>query len=79
MRLLALRFCEVVMFSKDLVERVVATFLQAALGVLSADRLFDLGVAEWKVAVAAGLAAALAVVMGAVAVRLGDGSASLVN
>lgn len=79
MRLLALRFCEVVMFSKDLVERVVATFLQAALGVLSADRLFDLGVAEWKVAVAAGLAAALAVVKGAVAVRLGDGSASLVN
>jgi hypothetical protein len=78
-RLLALRFCEVVMFSKDLVERVVATFLQAALGVLSADRLFDLGVAEWKVAVAAGLAAALAVVKGAVAVRLGDGSASLVN
>jgi len=67
------------MLSKDLVERVVATFLQAALGVLSADQLFDLGAEQWELAVGAGFAAVLSVLKGVVAVRLGDGSASLVK
>ncbi len=67
------------MFSKDLVERVVATFFQAAIGALGTDGVLDLGVDEWKLVVGAGVAAGLSVVKGAVAVRLGDGSASLVK
>jgi len=47
---------------KDLAERVVATAVQAAAGSVAADQLFDMGVAQWKLAAAAGFSAALVVV-----------------
>ena len=34
------------MFSRDLVERVVATFVQASLGAMTSNSMFDLGVGE---------------------------------
>ena len=47
---------------KDLAERVVATAVQAAAGSVAADQLFDMGVAQWKLAAAAGFSASLVVV-----------------
>jgi len=46
----------------DLAERIVATAVQAAAGSVAADQLFDMGVAQWKIAAAAGFSAALVVV-----------------
>ena len=68
------------MFNRDLLERVVATFIQAAIGAMSANSMFDMGVNQWKMIVGAGLAAAVSVVKGAVAQRLGTpGTSSLVD
>ena len=46
------------MITKDLVERVVATFVQAALGAMTSNSMFDLGVDQWKMMAGAGIAAA---------------------
>jgi len=68
------------MFNRDLLERVAATFIQAAIGAMSANSMFDMGVNQWKMIVGAGFAAAVSVVKGAVAQRLGTpGTSSLVD
>ena len=68
------------MFSKDLFERTVATFVQAAIGAVGTNSVMDLGVAQWKMVLAAGVSAALAVVKGGLAARRGTlGTASLAD
>ena len=68
------------MISRDLVERVVATFVQAAIGAMSSNSMFDLGVDQWKMMAGAGVAAAVSVIKGALASKLGTpGTASLVD
>lgn len=68
------------MITRDLVERVVATFVQAAIGAMSSNSMFDLGVDQWKMMAGAGVAAAVSVVKGALATKLGTpGTASLVD
>ena len=68
------------MFSRDLVERVVATFVQAALGAMTSNSMFDLGVDQWKMMAGAGIAAAISVLKGALATQLGTkGTASLAD
>ncbi|MFD5435099.1 holin [Kitasatospora sp. NPDC127067] len=59
-------------FILDLVERTVATYAAAFLGLLLADR-FDLtSISSLKAAAVAALPAALTVLKGAVATRVGD-------
>ncbi|MFJ9446697.1 holin [Kitasatospora sp. NPDC101235] len=59
-------------FILDLVERTVATYAAAFLGLLLADK-FDLtSMSALKAAAVAALPAALSVVKGAVATRVGD-------
>ena len=53
------------MFSRDLIERVVATFVQASLGAMASNSMFDLGVDQWKMMAGAGVAARLGVAAGA--------------
>ena len=66
------------MITKDLVERVLATFVQAALGAMTSNSMFDLGVDQWKMMAGAGIAAAISVLKGALATQLGPkGTASL--
>ena len=68
------------MITKDLVERVLATFVQAALGAMTSNSMFDLGVAQWKMMAGAGIAAAISVLKGALATQLGTkGTASLAD
>ena len=68
------------MFSRDLVERVVATFVQAALGAMTSNSMFDLGGDQWKMMAGAGIAAAISVLKGALATQLGTkGTASLAD
>ena len=68
------------MFSRDLVERVVATFVQASLGAMTSNSMFDLGVDQWKMMAGAGIAAAISVLKGALATQLGTkGTASLTD
>jgi len=68
------------MITRDLIERVVATFVQAAIGAMSSNSMFDLGVDQWKMMAGAGVAAAVSVVKGALASKLGTpGTASLVD
>ena len=68
------------MITKDLVERVLATFVQAALGAMTSNSMFDLGVDQWKMMAGAGVAAAISVLKGAMATKLGTkGTASLVD
>ena len=68
------------MFTKDLVERVVATFVQASLGAMTSNSMFDLGVDQWKMMAGAGVAAAISVLKGAMATKLGTkGPASLTD
>jgi|TARA_Y100000310_G_scaffold56425_1_gene51822 hypothetical protein len=68
------------MLTKDLVERVVATFVQASLGAMTSNSIFDLGVDQWKMVVGAGVAAAISVLKGAMATKLGTkGTASLTD
>ena len=43
------------MFSRDLVERVVATFVQASLGAMTSNSMFDLGVDQWMMMAGAGI------------------------
>ena len=68
------------MITKDLVERVVATFVQAAIGAMSSNSMFDLGVDQWKMMAGAGVAAAVSVITGALATKIGTpGTASLAD
>ena len=68
------------MITKDLVERVVATFVQAAIGAMSSNSVFDLGVDQWKMMAGAGVAAAVSVIKGALASKIGTpGTASLAD
>ena len=68
------------MITKDLVERVVATFVQASLGAMTSNSMFDLGVDQWKMMAGAGVAAAISVLKGALATQLGTkGTASLAD
>jgi len=68
------------MITKDLVERVLATFVQAALGAMTSNSMFDLGVDQWKMMAGAGIAAAISVLKGALASKLGTkGTASLAD
>ena len=63
------------MVTKDVIERVVATFVQAFLGI------FVVGgdICNVKAAALAGATAALSLVKGVVASRFGDKSASVVS
>ena len=68
------------MLSRDLVERVVATFVQASLGAMTSNSMFDLGVDQWKMMAGAGIAAAISVLKGSLASKLGTkGTASLAD
>ena len=68
------------MITKDLVERVLATFVQAALGAMTSNSMFDLGVDQWKMMAGAGIAAAISVLKGALATQMGTkGTASLAD
>ena len=68
------------MITKDLIERVMATFVQAALGAMASNSMFDLGVDQWKMMAGAGIAAAVSVIKGALATQLGTkGTASLAD
>ena len=64
---------------KDLAERVLSTFVQAAGGMLATDQIIDMNVAEWKLVLGAGGAAVLSMLKGYFAARFtADGSASLI-
>ncbi|MAZ45207.1 MAG: hypothetical protein CMD74_00690 [Gammaproteobacteria bacterium] len=68
------------MITRDLIERVVATFVQAAIGAMSSNSMFDLGVDQWKMMAGAGVAAAVSVLKGALATKIGTpGTASLAD
>ncbi len=68
------------MITRDLIERVVATFVQAAIGAMSSNSMFDLGVDQWKMMAGAGVAAAVSVLKGALASKIGTpGTASLAD
>ena len=68
------------MITRDLSERVVATFVQAAIGAMSSNSMFDLGVDQWKMMAGAGVAAAVSVLKGALASKIGTpGTASLAD
>jgi len=62
-------------FTKDVLERVVATFIQAFLGIFMVGG--DIGNA--KAAGLAGATAILSLVKGLIASKYGDGSASVVS
>ena len=63
------------MFTKDVLERVIATFIQAFLGIFMVGG--DIGNA--KAAGLAGATAILSLVKGLIASKYGDGSASVVS
>jgi len=68
------------MFNRDLLERVASTFAQAAIGAVGTNSVLDLGVDNWKMVLSAGVAAALSVIKGALAAKVGTkGTASLVD
>jgi len=68
------------MFNRDLLERTASTFVQAAIGAVGTNSVMDLGVEQWKMVLAAGVSAALAVVKGTIATKRGTkGTASLVD
>ena len=65
---------------KDLLERVVSTFIQSCAGMLAVDQIATMNVAEWKLVLGAGAASALSVVKGYLAARFtGDNSCSLLS
>tara|TARA_R100001198_G_C5189049_1_gene182447 strand:+ start:418 stop:657 length:240 start_codon:yes stop_codon:yes gene_type:complete len=65
---------------RDVAERSLATFFQAAIGAIGTNSLMDLGVDNWKMIVAAGASSALAVIKGYIAtvIPVGDDTASMV-
>jgi len=66
-----------VTFYKNLFERAVLTGIQSYLGIMGADQLVGLDVAQNEMALAAAIGAALSVVKSAVASKLGRGTADL--
>ena len=63
---------------KDLLERVISTFIQSCAGMLAVDSIATMNVSEWKIVLGAGAASALSVLKGYCASRFsGNGSASL--
>tara|TARA_Y100000296_G_scaffold73294_1_gene90626 strand:- start:215 stop:421 length:207 start_codon:yes stop_codon:yes gene_type:complete len=64
---------------KDLAERTLATFIQAAIGAMGTNSVMDLGVDNWKMIAMAGASAALAVVKGWAASKFGDRSPSMMS
>jgi hypothetical protein len=61
----------------DLRERCGATFVQATVATLSGNSFLDMGVSNWKLVIASGFAAVLAVLKGWAATKVGDSSFSL--
>ena len=49
---------------KDLLERVISTFIQATAGMIAVDQIVDMGAAEWKLIMGAGCAAVLSMLKG---------------
>ena len=64
-------------FYKNLFERAVLTGIQSYLGIMGADQLVGLDVAQNEMALAAAIGAALSVIKSAVASKLGSGTADL--
>jgi len=65
---------------KDLLERVISTFVQATAGMIGVDQIVDMGVSEWKLIVGAGGAAVLSMLKGYFAARFtGNDTCSLVR
>ena len=65
---------------KDLLERVVSTFLQATGGMIAVDQIVDMGADQWKLVLGAGGAAVLSMLKGYVAARFtADNSCSLIT
>ena len=65
---------------KDLLERVVSTFVQATVGMIGVDQIVDMGVSEWKLILGAGGAAVLSMLKGYFAARFtGNDTCSLVR
>lgn len=66
-------------FLADLGERVVATYIESFIGFLMVGEVFDLKVSVLKMAAVGAAPAALAVIKGAIASKIGDkGTAALV-
>tara|TARA_R100001082_G_scaffold68250_2_gene38671 strand:+ start:807 stop:1034 length:228 start_codon:yes stop_codon:yes gene_type:complete len=57
---------------RDLGERTISTFVQASIGAMGTNSVMDLGVENWKMVVAAGVSAAVAVVKGWIAKNIGN-------
>tara|TARA_R100001163_G_C4935864_1_gene109759 strand:- start:250 stop:507 length:258 start_codon:yes stop_codon:yes gene_type:complete len=65
---------------KDLIERVVSTFIQATGGMIAVDQIVDMGADQWKLVLGAGGAAVLSMLKGYFAARFtGDNSCSLIT
>ena len=64
-------------FYKNLVGRAVLTGIQSYLGIMGADQMVGIDVAQHEMALAAGIGAALSVVKSAVATKLGAGTADI--
>jgi len=65
---------------KDLLERVISTFVQATVGMIGVDQIVDMGVSEWKLVLGAGGAAVLSMLKGYFATRFtGNDTCSLVR
>jgi len=64
---------------KDLAERTVATFIQAAIGAMGTNSVMDLGVDNWKMILMAGVSAGVAVIKGWAASKFGDRSPSMLS
>ena len=65
---------------KDLLERVISTFVQATAGMIGVDQIVDMGVSEWKLILGAGGAAVLSMLKGYFAARFtGNDTCSLVR
>ena len=65
---------------KDLLERVVSTFIQATGGMIAVDQIVDMGADQWKLVLGAGGAAVLSMLKGYFAARFtGDNSCSLIT
>ena len=65
---------------KDLIERVVSTFLQATGGMIAVDQIVDMGADQWKLVLGAGGAAVLSMLKGYFAARFtGDNSCSFIT
>ena len=65
---------------KDLLERVVSTFIQSCVAMLTVDQIADMGADQWKLVLGACGAAVLSMLKGYVAARFtGDNSCSLIT